>query len=117
MRRTSRHDRDHKMYVSRPIGERVLWQAVLGRQIRDAFGTSSGQKRKAIAWLFSEAHKENRNKVCDMANINFDSWSGQIMKFLTSMDGCDYILVDGHKINGRECGKYICKMLARSGND
>ena len=123
-----RRDREHHTYVTPQVdeieeydeemnGERALWLAVLGRQIRDAFGTSRGLKRKAIAWLFSDTHKENRNKVCDMANIYWDCWSGEIKGFIQGMKHCDYVLVDGRKMNGREIGKYICKMLARAAND
>ena len=117
--RRIRRDREHHRYVSPPTGPIALWQAVLGRQIRDAFGTSRGQKERAIVWLFSDSPRfaDSRNRVCDWANIYWDSWSDQVKKTVEMMEGCDYILIDGEKMNGREVAKYICKMIARSGND
>ena len=117
--RKERRDREHHRYVKPPTGELGLWQAVLGRQIRDAFGTSRGQKERAMIWLFSDspAFVESRRIVCELANVNWDCWQGQLLGFIKSMNGCDYILLDGQKMNGRECAKYICKMIARAGND
>ena len=119
MRRKRIRDREHHRYVKPPVGNKALWQAVLFRQIRDAFGIEKGYKRKAMVWLFSDASRyvDSRNKVSDWANIYWDSWSDQIKKTIKMMGGCDYILIDGERMNGREVAKYICKMLARSGND
>ncbi|KKL18825.1 hypothetical protein LCGC14_2471660 [marine sediment metagenome] len=123
-----KRDREHHSYVKPQAGDQALWLAVLCRAIRDLFSMVAVNKRNARAFLFTDygysdidGHYHNfkweRQRLCDLANIEWSCWSDQIKGFTQGMKHCDYVLVDGYKMNGRECAKYISKMLARAAND
>jgi len=115
------HGRKHHEYVLPVTGERGLWQAVLGRAIKDCFPISRTRptiknKDGAMRWLFSPLYEEDRNMVCDMAGIDFDSWSDELRSVIDYLDGknhCD--LLKDRMFAKKEVAHYITKMFARHG--
>ena len=115
-RKRQHSERTHHEYVLPLTGERALWQAVFGRAVKDCFGIEQGHQQRAMRWLFSDYNKADRDMVCDMAGINFDSWSDELRGLIDYMEGkshCD--LLDGELFGKREVAKYVAKMFVRHG--
>ena len=115
------HGRKHHEYVLPVTGEQGLWQSVLGRAVKDCFAVSNGRgptkyRRDAMRWLFSPLEAKDRNIVCDLAGIDFDSWSDELRVLIDYLDGkshCD--LLKDEVFHKREVARYVAKMFARHG--
>ena len=91
---------------------RDLWQAVLGRAVRDCFALEQGVDRRARAWLFSDNYKTDRETVCDFAGVNFDCYQQELFEFVEHMESEKQYLGCGK----REAAKYIAKMMVMHGS-
>ena len=91
---------------------RDLWQAVLGRAVRDCFAIEEGINRRARAWLFSPNYETEREIVCDFAGINFDCYREELLGFVKHMENEKRYMECGK----REAAKYIAKMLVAHGS-
>ena len=68
-------------------GYRKLWEAVFVRNVSDAMRGNQYHKDRAIQWLFDDAHRTDREEVCDMAGLPPEGWQRSLRKVISNDDG------------------------------